>query len=252
MTTVSEIGRPAAAPTSRRERVRASTLSEIKACALDLMRERGSTQVHFADIARAMGMTAPALYRYFDDRDDLLTALIRDAYNDLADTLAKAIAPVDASDDWARLSAGLGAYRTWALEQPERFALIFGLPIPGFAADESSGTTEAAHGAMAVLQSIVVEAYAAGRLAPSVVTRLSPELGELMAEKDAPEAAELPLDACQGVLHAWISAHGYVSLESCGHLDWWPQSIRDSLFEAQTELAARAIGIDVPAPDGTA
>ena len=106
MTTVSEIGGTAAAPTSRRERVRASTLSEIKACALDLMRERGSTQVHFADIARAMGMTAPALYRYFDDRDDLLTALIRDAYNDLADTLAKAIAPVDATDDWARLSGG--------------------------------------------------------------------------------------------------------------------------------------------------
>ena len=75
------------------------------------MRERGSTQVHFADIARAMGMTAPALYRYFDDRDDLLTALIRDAYNDLGDTLAKAVAPVEPDDDWARLSAGLGAYR---------------------------------------------------------------------------------------------------------------------------------------------
>ena len=77
--------RRTAAPASRRERVRASTLAEIKGCALDLMREQGSTQVHFSDIARAMGMTAPALYRYFADRDDLLTALIRDAYNDLAE-----------------------------------------------------------------------------------------------------------------------------------------------------------------------
>ena len=246
MATMSETSGTAAAPASRRERVRASTLTEIKGCALDLMRERGSTQVHFADIARAMGMTAPALYRYFDDRDDLLTALIRDAYNDLGDALAKAIASVDPADDWARLSAGLGAYRSWALEQPERFALIFGLPVPGFAVDEESGTTEAAKGAMDVLQSIVVEAYGAGRLEPSVITRLSPELGEVMAEKHGPDSAALPLGACQGVLHAWIAAHGYVSLESCGHLDWWPQSIRDSLFEAQTELAARAIGIAVP------
>src|SRR3954452_2577805 len=246
METMSDISGTAAAPASRRERVRASTLSEIKGCALDLMRERGSAQIHFADIARAMGMTAPALYRYFDDRDDLLTALIRDAYNDLGDTLTKAIAPVDPADDWARLSAGLGAYRSWALDQPERFALIFGLPIAGFAVDEGAGTTEAAKGAMDVLQSIVVEAYGAGRLDASVLTRLSPELGEVRADKHGPDSASLPLGACQGVLHAWIAAHGYVSLESCGHLDWWPQSVRDSLFEAQTELAARAIGIAVP------
>jgi hypothetical protein len=112
--------------------------------------------------------------------------------------------------------------------------------------DEGAGTTEAAKGAMDVLQSIVVEAYGAGRLDASILTRLSPELGEVMAEKHGPDSASLPLGACQGVLHAWIAAHGYVSLESCGHLDWWPQSVRDSLFEAQTELAARAIGIAVP------
>jgi AcrR family transcriptional regulator len=245
MVAMSEPGGTSAAPASRRERVRASTLTEIKGCALDLMRERGSTQVHFADIARAMGMTAPALYRYFADRDDLLTALIRDAYNDLADGLAKAVAPVEPDDDWARLCAGLGAYRAWALEQPERFALIFGLPIPGFAADEESGTTEAAKGAMDVLASIVSRAYAAGRLQPSVVTRPA-ALAEHMVEKHASDEAPLPLATFQGVLHAWMTTHGFVALESGGHLSWWPQEIRDAMFEAQTELAARAIGIAVP------
>ena len=49
------------------------------------MREQGTTDVRFTDIARVMGMTAPALYRYFADRDELLTALITDAYDDLGD-----------------------------------------------------------------------------------------------------------------------------------------------------------------------
>lgn len=57
---------------SRRERARAATIGEIKETAVALMRERGTTDVSFADIARSMGMTAPALYRYFEDRDELL------------------------------------------------------------------------------------------------------------------------------------------------------------------------------------
>ncbi|HTY70967.1 MAG TPA: TetR/AcrR family transcriptional regulator [Actinomycetes bacterium] len=237
-----------ASPVSRRERVRASTLAEIKSCALELMRERGTTQVHFSDIARAMGMSAPALYRYFADRDDLLTALIRDAFNDLADTVAKAVAPIDPDDDWARLRAGMQAYRAWALAQPERFALIFGLPIPGFAVDEESGTTEAAKGAMDVLMSLVEAAYDAGRLAPSAITHLVPQMEEIMAEERPEGRPELPLASCQGTLHAWMTMHGFVSLESGCHLAMWPEEARDRLFEAQTELAARAIGITVPAP----
>jgi len=234
------------APVSRRERVRASTLAEIKGCALDLMREQGSTQIHFTDIARAMGMTAPALYRYFADRDDLLTALIRDAYNDLAEIVTAAVAPIDPDDDWARLRAGMQAYRTWALTQPERFTLIFGLPIPGFVVDEQAGTTEAAKGAMDALMGLVLNASEGGRLVPSVLTRFVPPMAERMAEEHSPVGISLPPAASQGVLHAWMTVHGFVSLEAFGQCDWWSQDERDALFEAQTELAARAIGIAVP------
>lgn len=235
------------APSSRRERVRASTLAEIKGCALDLMREQGSTQIHFSDIARSMGMTAPALYRYFTDRDDLLTALIRDAYNDLADSVNSAVSPIDADDDWGRLRAGMQAYRTWAVTQPERFTLIFGLPIPGFVVDEEAGTTEAAKSAMDALMGLVLNASEAGRLVPSVLTHLAPQMAEKMNEKHSAEGIALPAAASQGVLHAWMTVHGFVSLEACGQCDWCSEVERDSLFEAQTELAARAIGIAVPA-----
>ena len=76
-----------ATPT-RRERARTATVEEIKSTALALMREQGTTDVRFTDIARVMGMTPPALYRYFADRDELLTALITDAYGNLGATVS--------------------------------------------------------------------------------------------------------------------------------------------------------------------
>lgn len=229
--------------TSRRERVRASTVAEIKAAALNLMSETGSTQVHFSDIAKSMGMTAPGLYRYFADRDALLTELIRDAYNDLADHLERASGSVPQADLWKRLLKGMQTYRAWALAQPQRFALIFGLPIPGLEVSEESGTTEAAARAMAVLENIVIDAVAADRLQPSILTQVGPALCSMANDKHELEGVDLPAAAYQGVIQAWIGVHGFVSLESSGHLDWQSPDVRDELFLAQVELSAHAIGI---------
>jgi AcrR family transcriptional regulator len=233
---------------SRRERVRASTVAEIKAAALDLMRERGSMEVHFADIARVMGMTAPALYRYFDDRDALLTALIEDAYSDLADALEQGSGSVPADDLWERLRASMAAYRAWGVTQPERFALIFGRPIPGFAVSEDSGSTDSAARAMGVIESIVLDAQAQGRLQPSIVTHVAPGLAALVADKHTEGVMGLPPAAFQGVLQAWIGVHGFVVLEAFGQLAWFPDSALEGLYEAQVELVARAMGIEVPQP----
>src|SRR5215216_2099690 len=96
---------------TRRERARAATVAEIKQTALDLMREQGTTDVRFTDIARVMGMTPPALYRYFADRDELLTALITDAYGDLGATVARARDSVSEEDLAGRWVAAATAYR---------------------------------------------------------------------------------------------------------------------------------------------
>src|SRR3954468_126132 len=77
-------------PAPRREKARAATIEEIKRTALVLMREHGTADLKFADIARAMDMTPPALYRYFADRDALLGELIADAYDELGAAVAKA------------------------------------------------------------------------------------------------------------------------------------------------------------------
>jgi AcrR family transcriptional regulator len=235
-------------PASRRERARAATFSEIKQTAYALMREHGTTDVRFTDIARVMGLTPPALYRYYDDRDQLLTDMITDGYHDLAEALASSTrAMPEDSPPVPRLRAVGTAFRTWAREYPERFALIFGIPVPGYSAPEEGPTVAAAQRAMANLAAVVVDAAARGRLSPPLVREVAPVLVAAMEEQRPKEEPILGprIDPAthQAMLHAWAGLHGFVCLEAYGHLDWFPEEARDALFEAQLRLAALAIGL---------
>src|SRR4030095_17139404 len=122
----------------RRERVRQATVEEIKAVARAQMAAEGTAGVSLRAIAREMGMTAPALYRYFGSRDDLVTALVTDAYDALADAMEAAVAAVPAGRHADRVRAAFGAFRAWGIEHPTEFALIFGSPIPGYVAPEAT------------------------------------------------------------------------------------------------------------------
>src|SRR3954453_5552507 len=116
-------------PLSRRERARLATLEEIKSTALDLMREQGSVDIKFTDIARVMGMTAPALYRYYGDRNELLTALIVDGFENLGASVAEALRPIAPDDVRGRWLAAATAYRNWARSDPQQFGLVLGMPL---------------------------------------------------------------------------------------------------------------------------
>src|SRR6266851_7983869 len=76
---------------SRRDRVRAATTQEIKQTARRLLVSQGSEAVSLRAIARAMGMTAPALYRYFDSHEELIRHVVADIFTELADELHVAI-----------------------------------------------------------------------------------------------------------------------------------------------------------------
>lgn len=238
---VTEASRP-----TRRERARAATIEEIKQTALALMRRHGTTDVHFSDIAREMGMTPPALYRYFADRDELLTALITDAYDDLGRTVAKALEGVPTDDVGGRWLAGSQAYRRWANEEPQRFALIFGLPVPGYAAPEEGPTTEAARRAMAQLANIFLQAEQVGQLDRPLIQSVDPSVEPCVVGKCDEMGVAIPPATFQAMLHAWGSLHGFTSLEAYGHLKWMTPEARDALFLAQVRLAARASGLPEP------
>jgi AcrR family transcriptional regulator len=235
------------APTvaSRRDRARAATIEEIKATALDLMREGGTTDVRFTDIARLMGMTPPALYRYFADRDELLTALITDAYDALGERVAAARHETDPDDIGGRWLAAAEAYRSWARHEPEQFALILGMPVPGFAADEEGPTTEAARRAMSQLSALFVEAAARGKLREPLVRDVDDSLLTCADDKHPELNGVLSPESFQAMLHAWAALHGFTSLEAYGHLDWLTPEARDSLFLSQVTLIARVSGLPV-------
>jgi AcrR family transcriptional regulator len=235
----------AAPSATRRERTRAATIDEIKATALDLMRGAGTVDVRFTDIARVMGVTPPALYRYFADRDELLTALITDAYDDLARHVAAsgAAAPDDLGARW---EAAAQAYREWAQREPERFALILGLPVPGYVAPEEGPTSEAASRALSQLSSLFVEALHAGTLGAPYLREVDPTVEVCAHGKSEDLEVTLPAESFQAMLHAWAALHGFTSLEAYGHLDWMEPAARDALFGSQVTLIARVAGLPEP------
>ena len=115
---------------TRRERLHDATIAEIKEVARRQMAEQGTAAISLRAIARAMGMTAPSIYRYFAGRDDVITALILDAYNAQADAIEHAVSASLEADARGRLQAAVFRYRDWALEHPAEYQLILGNPIP--------------------------------------------------------------------------------------------------------------------------
>jgi AcrR family transcriptional regulator len=236
-----------AQPLSRRERARAATIEEIKQVAAQLMRDQGTTDLRFSEIAREMGMTAPALYRYFADRDELLTALIVDAYNELGDVVARARDAAPADDVWGRFYGVTEAYRSWASREPVRFALILGMPVPGYAAPEEGPTTEAARRAMRQLKSLFFDAAELGVLGRPLLGDVPDSVSQMCEIERArhPDEPSMAPETFQAMLHCWAALHGFASLEAHGHLGWLTPEARDDMFRSNVRLAAMTAGLPV-------
>ena len=176
------------------------------------MAERGAASLSLRGIARELGITAPAIYNYFPSRDDLITALIVDAYHSLAD--AQAISQEDDEESHAkRITASAHAYRNWALAHAEQYALIFGTPLPNYHAPTEI-TGPAAASSMAVLISALDAAWKDGALKTEEIAVSTPEMIQAWIDK-------LGYEGHPAVIHfalaSWAKIHGLVSLELNGH-----------------------------------
>lgn len=226
----------------RRERVRQATVDEIKAVARAQMAAEGTAGVTLRAIAREMGMTAPALYRYFGSRDELVTALVADAYNALADAMEAAVGAVAPGGHAERVRAAFGAFRAWGLEHPTEYALIFGSPIPGYVAPEA--TRPAGLRYTDLLGRLLAEAHADGALDPARIDlRVPPALArQVEAFQRRRGGPQIPAPVLAFGLGAWARVHGLVTLEVFGHL---APAIGDgtALFEQELEAILRQSGL---------
>jgi AcrR family transcriptional regulator len=225
---------------SIRARVRAEIIDEIKTVARRHLASDGAN-LSLRAVARDMGMVSSAVYRYFPSRDDLLTALIIDAYNSLGEAVEHADAAVaDRSDLGARWLAGGRAVRAWALATPAEYALIYGSPVPGYAAPQD--TVGPATRTAMVLVRILADGVTSGALEPGgegeLPAGVHADLGRLRAAT-LPEVPE-PLLA-RGTI-AWIHLFGAVSFELFGQLNNVIDA-RAEYFDHQLRLMAGLIGL---------
>jgi AcrR family transcriptional regulator len=232
---------------SIRARVRAEMTSEIKAVARRHLETDGAN-LSLRAVARDMGMASSALYRYFASRDDLLTALILDAYNALGETVEAADAAVtDRGDYRTRWLAAARAVRTWALAHPAEYALLYGSPVPGYKAPQD--TIPAAVRTAAVLARILSDGFASGTRANVTATAPSSWMAARLTSavrSDLKRAADaiapgLPEDLLMLGLTSWVQLFGVLSFELFGQFN----NVIDAhaeYFGQQMELMADLLG----------
>jgi AcrR family transcriptional regulator len=202
--------------TSIRARVRAEMTEEIKTIARAHLATDGAN-LSLRAVARDLGVVSSAIYRYFPSRDELLTALIVDAYNSLGGTVEERESTVDRQDHAGRFLAVCHAIRDWALARPHEYALIYGSPVPGYRAP--TDTVAAAARSVSVLCRILQDAARAGVLVAGDDKPLPAEVEPEMARIGAQFCPAVPLPALSRGLAGWLQLFGAVSFELFGQFD---------------------------------
>jgi len=221
-------------------------VDEIKAAARAQLAERGAAALSVRHVARELGMSSSGMYRYFASRDDLLTALIVDAYDALGDAVERAVATVDRADLFTRWWSAASAVRGWAKAHPQEYGLVFGSPVPGYVAPPD--TIGPASRVPRALAHILRDAWAAHTIAPSEDPSLRGV--DLGLAKTVEPLVGLPPEVVANGLVAWLELFGFVSFELFGHLVG-SVGDGDTFFRLLCERIAITLGIDAAARPGT-
>ena len=217
---------PETQPRTPRQRFRAQIREEIKQAALRQLAQSGPAGVSVNAIGKELGVSGPALYRYFTSRDELLTELVIDAYNDLAAALGAAINHTPNRPPRRRFDALARAYRAWAQAQPHRYRLLFGPPLPGYDA-HAERLISASKASMDLLVETLPNHRNTSPLPPGLADQLSEWAQNRGVQAD-------PANALRAIL-TWSRLHGFITLEIAGN--YASMGIDpDQLFE--TELHA--------------
>lgn len=240
----------------RREQLRTELLASVREAARANLQEDGPAGLSLRAVARDVGISPAGLYRYYDGRDALLTMLITEGYGDIADHLFLAQgatafvqdservrhvphAVPAAADVGDRLRATWRTYRSWALDHPNEFHLLFGQPIEGYAAPEGGETVDANARMGHALVRPMLEAHMSGRLPVSDLVDPPPGARRLAEEISEVATVEVSTAFAALTLSWWSWLHGAVALDLNGQFHWLDPVGSDDLFETTMELAFR-------------
>jgi AcrR family transcriptional regulator len=241
---------------SRRDRVRAATTQEIIQTARKLLVQDGPEAVSLRAIARDMGMTAPALYRYFSSHEELLRHVVADIFTDLATHVRSAVHAVAAESTAeptaevmaAKLIAGCREFRAWTLTHVPEFSMIFGSPLPGLEYLHdlvSDPSIDCGYQFGQVFLDLFGELYRRRPFSIPSDEEIDPDLRAQLVRYHDLVGTDLPLGALQTFLRCWVLLYGMVSLEAFGHMKF---ALDDAspMFELMLSDMAPMLGLTIP------
>ena len=228
--------------TTPRARAREQTMRDIVRIGRAHLATEGAAALSLRAVARDLGIVSSAVYRYVASRDELLTLLVVDGYDELGDAVDTALAKVGRSDHAGRMRAIGRAVRAWALAEPATYALLFGSPVPGYEAP-AERTTGPGTRVVVRLVEVWEDAWQAGVIglddSPLTPRRLSRDLARIRREMGltAPDAL-----IARG-LFAWAALFGCVSFEVFGQ--YGPGTFTDprDIFEHHLDALVESVGL---------
>jgi AcrR family transcriptional regulator len=262
VTQTSEVAGPGTVSPSRRDRLRAATIEEIVQTARRILVKDGPEAVSLRAIAREMGMTAPGLYRYFGNYEELVRYLTASIFTELGNDIHQAIEAADppaevGSGDLTRVKlaikmvAACREFRRWALNHRGEFALLFGVPLPGLDDSRYDIADECALAFAGTFFRLFLELWQKTPFPvpddAQIDRGLRDQLGRYRDGLAAsiPLGASLPLGAVLTFLRCWTLLYGAVAMEVFGHMRF---ALEDPapMFEITLGDLAALVGLRYP------
>ncbi|PZF86981.1 TetR/AcrR family transcriptional regulator [Micromonospora deserti] len=228
------------APT-RRERLRTATATEIKDGARRLLVTGGVDAISLRAIARDMGMTAPAIYRYFPSLEALVAALAGDLYDELRLRL-EATRDDAGAEPVDQLLAMCRAFRAWSVAHPAEFGLIFGAPSPGLDGFVDDCVDPDHPGARfgAVFVQPIIDLWHRSPFPTPPAELLRQQLGGRL-EPLRLSHGEVPIEVAYAFLSGWTRLYGLVAMEVFRQLTW-AVTEAEALFELELAMFTAQLG----------
>lgn len=250
---------------TRRDRLRAATSQEIIQVARRLLVTQGSSAMSLRAIARDMGMTAPALYRYYPSLEDLVRHVVADIFTELTGELEAAIsAGGAASSDGEESGSGhaeptvrsttIGlitacrAFRAWAIAHPAEFGLLFGTPLPGLDLEHPDPLLGCGMSFGALFLGLITDLWRIKAFAVPSDDEIDPDLLPQLASYRGTLGTDLPAGVLQTFLRCWVLLYGTVTLEVFGHMKFALDNPAP-MFELMLGDLAAMIGLAYPLSD---
>jgi AcrR family transcriptional regulator len=240
--------------------MRAATMEEITATARRLLVEQGPDAASLRAIAREMGMTAPGLYRYFSSREELLRHVVGTIFRELAADIRRAIEqadPAPASEFTSesarrnhialKMFAACSEFRRWALDHKDEFALLFGVPVPGFDDGRWDIAAQCALEFAGTFYVLFLELWNAIHFPVLAEPEIDPMLRPQLRHYRDKLGADIPVGAVLVFMRCWVVLYGAVAMEVFGHLGF---ALDDPapMFEFTLADLARLVGLEYPLP----